>query len=60
MKMITEFNLFHLLNLRKNLNLEDLFQYYKYIYIYINKNIFNKYKYYNIKKFSELISLFFI
>ena len=34
MKMITEFNLFYLLNLRKNLNLEDLFQYYKYIYIY--------------------------
>ena len=33
MKMITEFNLFYLLNLRKNLNLEDLFQYYKYIYI---------------------------
>ena len=32
-KMITEFNLFYLLNLRKNLNLEDLFQYYKYIYI---------------------------
>ena len=31
--MSTEFNLFYLLNLRKNLSLEDLFQYYKYIYM---------------------------